>query len=113
MAFLNVQFELKNSEYRPFRKPDDTIQYVNGKYNQPDNVLMGILKNVQKRISILSCNDEYSMRLTGNLKKALEDAGHGTEESTIRYENAESTVMEGTSKNKGKRKHIKQKCDMV
>ena len=41
--FLDVQFNLDKSEYRPYRKPDNPPIYIDSKSNHPKTILKKLL----------------------------------------------------------------------
>ena len=55
--FLDVQFNLNNSTYRPYRKPDNTPVYINKKSNHPSVVLKQLSRSIAKRISDISYDE--------------------------------------------------------
>ena len=38
-VFLDVQFDLKKEEHRPYRKPNNTTTYINVRSNHPKSVI--------------------------------------------------------------------------
>ena len=56
--FLDIEFNLATSSYRPFRKKNDQPLYVNAKSNHPPTVIKMLPKMIQKRISVLSGTKE-------------------------------------------------------
>ena len=55
--FLDVQFNLNNGTYQPYRKPDNTPVYINKKSNHPPVVLKQLPKSIAKRISDISSDE--------------------------------------------------------
>ena len=55
--FLDVQFNLNNSTYQPYRKPGNTPVYINKKFNHPPAVLKQLPKSISKRISDISSDE--------------------------------------------------------
>ena len=58
MNFLDVTFDLQRGIFKPYRKPNDTTNYVHSKSNHPPSILKNIPKNVNKRLSSISANKE-------------------------------------------------------
>ena len=52
--FLDVTFNLTNNTYRPYTKPNNTIQYVHKHSNHPPSILKNLPENINKRLSTLS-----------------------------------------------------------
>ena len=55
--FLDVQFNLNNGTYQPYRKPENTPVYINKKSNHPPVVLKQLPKSIAKRISDFSSDE--------------------------------------------------------
>lgn len=56
--FLDVQFDLSENKYIPYRKPNDTPMYINEDSNHPPpNVIKQILKMASIRLNQFSCNE--------------------------------------------------------
>ena len=54
--FLDVQFNLKDNTYKPYRKPNSNPIYIKKQSNHPPNVIRDIPKAISKRLSDISCN---------------------------------------------------------
>ena len=52
--FLDVTFNLNNSTYRPFTKPNTTLQYVHRESNHPPITTKNIPAGINRRLSSLS-----------------------------------------------------------
>ena len=55
---LDVTFDLTNSTYCPYRKPNDHPQYINTKSNHPPNIIKQIPASISRRISDNSSNED-------------------------------------------------------
>ena len=55
--YLDVQFNLNNDTYQPYRKPEDTPVYIHKKSNHQPVVLKQLLKSIAKRISDISSDE--------------------------------------------------------
>ena len=55
--FLDVQFNLNNGTYQSYRKPDNTLVYINKKSDYPPVVLKQLPKSLTKRISDISSDE--------------------------------------------------------
>ena len=53
-TYLDVTFDLAKETIAPYRKPNDTPLYVHKDSNHPPNVIDGILKSINKRLSSIS-----------------------------------------------------------
>ena len=56
--FLDVHLCLSNDIYKPFRKPNDFPVYVHAQSNHATSHIKNIPINVDKRLNMLSCNEE-------------------------------------------------------
>ena len=59
--FLDVELDLINDFYAPFRKPNFQATYVSAKSNHPRFVVKQIPKSINKRLTTIS-KDEYSFK---------------------------------------------------
>ena len=55
--YLDVSFNLNNSNYKPYHKPDNEILYIHKDSNHPPIILKRIPTSIEKRISTLSTNE--------------------------------------------------------
>ena len=74
--FLDVEFDLNNGVFKPFKKAGDTIRYVDKKSNHPPKMTNTIGPGVQYRLSGNSCNQEVFDAAVGDYQTALREAGH-------------------------------------
>ena len=56
--YLDIEFDLNNDTFKPYRKPNNDPLYVNKKSNHPPSVLKQIPKGIGKRLSELSSSEE-------------------------------------------------------
>ena len=73
--FLDVQFNLNNGTYQPYRKPDNTPVYINKKSNHPPVVLKQLQKSIAKRISDISSDENIFCNSTPIYSEALKKSG--------------------------------------
>ena len=52
--YLDVTFDLQNNSYKPYRKPNNLLVYINKHSNHPPTILNELLKIIAKRIPDLS-----------------------------------------------------------
>ena len=74
--FLDVELDLARHEHRPYRKPNDTIMYINVHSNHPKNIIKQIKPSCEMRLSALSSSEEVFNNKKGPYEKALKDSGH-------------------------------------
>ena len=56
--YLYVTFNLNDSTYQPYQKPDNIIQYIHVESNHPPNIIKKIPKTIKKCLSQLSSNEK-------------------------------------------------------
>ena len=74
--FLDAFFDLKANTFRPFKKPNTDLSYINSKSNHPANIKKEIPKMVSSRISKLSSSREIFEAEKIPFKNALNSAGY-------------------------------------
>ena len=55
--FLDVEMNLDTGTYRPYRKPDNKLAYINRKSNHPPTMIKEVPKAIAKRISDISSSE--------------------------------------------------------
>ena len=76
MKFLGVTFDLKTWSYKPFRKPNDELIYLNIDSSHPPSVLKQLLESIGKRLSEISSSEKIFNKsrifhIMKNLKKKM------------------------------------------
>lgn len=74
--YLDVTLDLNTGIYKPYKKPNDTLRYVNEKSNHPPQIIKNIPKAVGKRISDLSSNKESFDDAARDYNAALKSSGY-------------------------------------
>ena len=74
--FLDVELDLRNDTFAPFRKPNFQATYVNVKSNHPRYVVNQVPKSINKRLTILSKEKSYFNRAKGQNQEVLVKGGH-------------------------------------
>ena len=95
--FLDACFNIKSHKYFPFRKPNDSPQYINTSSNHPPQVIKQIPKTISQRLSKLSCDKSEFQKAIPDYQSALSASGYH-EKLEYQEENTQ------TSSNKKKRK---------
>ena len=49
--FLDVTFNLINNTYRPYKKPNDNLTYINTSSNHPPNIIKQLTKTISEWLS--------------------------------------------------------------
>ena len=74
--FLDTNFDLTNSAYKPYRKPNDNPCYVHVHSNHPHNTIKQLPKMVNQRLCSLSSNKEAFIEAAPTYQAALKKSGY-------------------------------------
>ena len=92
--FLDVTFNLNNSTYKPFTKPNTTLQYVHRRSNHPPITTKNIPAGINKRLSSLSSDKASFDEAAPHTKK------HSTKADTITlYTTNQPRLLNGETDN--------------
>ena len=97
--FLDIQFNLLNGTFKPYRKPNNDPIYVHKDSNHPPQVLKELPKTIGKRISTISSSREIFESSKIEYENALKISGY---KDRLVYEN--SSVNENDKNEKKKRR---------
>ena len=92
--FLDVHLSLSNDIYKPFRKPNDFPAYVHAQLNHATSHIKNIPINVDKRLNMLSCNEEVFNEAKPMYQIALRNSGYDYE---LKYEKVDIHAMNNNS----------------
>ena len=73
--FSEVTFDLYNSLYKPYRRPNNKTIYINKQYNHPPNFLKQLPKSIVKRISDISSSKDLFNKSLSIYQNALYGSG--------------------------------------
>ena len=73
--YLDVTLNLTNGTFKPYHKPDTTIQYIHKESNHPPNIIKQIPNMIEKRLSDHSSNEYLFYEATPPYEKALKKSG--------------------------------------
>ena len=99
--FLDVTFDLKKREHKPYSKPNNNHLYVHTQSNHPPSIIKQIPYSVQSRLSTISSNEQVFDDAKSEYEAALHIAGHKT---NIRYEPNQSSTQ--TQRKKTRKRNI-------
>ena len=74
--FLDVTLDLMTGLHKPYCKPNTKPLYVHAKSNHPSSILKNIPENINKRLSILSSNEQVFRSSTTLHQEALKASGY-------------------------------------
>ena len=102
--FLDVSLDLNQGTFKPYKKPNDTPQYVHSKSDHPPSILKNIPPSVNKRLSSISSSKELFDAAAPSYQQALNEAGYN---HNLEYdENACNNNNRSSNKKKRKRNLI-------
>lgn len=82
--FLDVVFSLKDDSFKPFRKPNSEILYINTKSSHPPAVTKALPSMIQRRLSSIASSRELFVRGKAEYEEAMSKAGY--EAASLEYE---------------------------
>ena len=74
--FLDITFNLNNDTYRPYKKPNYLLSYINKFSNHPPQIINQVPKTINERLSRNSSNEEVFNSPKHQYEKALRDSGY-------------------------------------
>ena len=101
--YLDVTLDLMTGIHRPYIKPNTKPLYVHSKSNHPKSILQNIPASVNKRLSMLSSNEDVFKSSTKQHQEALEAAGYSHK---LKFEEQDLNAMNKKKKRRrGRRIH--------
>ena len=85
--FLDVTFNIKTKEFKPYTKPGNKHIYVHRLSNHPPMINKRIPQSIEARLSNISSNANIFNSSKGEYETALKEAGHDT---TLNYKPSQS-----------------------
>ena len=77
-SFLDVTFDLKDSSYQPYKKPNDNLHYINTLSNHPPNIIKQLPASIADRLSQNSSSEQIFNRAKTDYEIALTKSGYNT-----------------------------------
>ena len=74
--FLDITFNLNNGIYKPYKKPNDRLLYINKSSNHPPQIINQLPKILSGRLSRNSSNKEVFNTAKGEYEEALKRSGY-------------------------------------
>ena len=104
--FLDVTFDLTDSTFKPYKKPNDTPIYIHKHSNHPQHIIKQIPKMVENRLTTNSSTETEFNQAAPIYKEALKKSGHRHD---IKYQNRNKNAESNTgAQNKKRRQRKKQ-----
>ena len=73
--FLDVTFNLSDSTFRPYHKPNDEINYIHRESNHPPSIIKQLPISIESRLSKLSSSEKIFKESTYPYQNALNKSG--------------------------------------
>ena len=74
--FLDVTFNLLDGTYKPYKKPNDQLLYVNTSSNHPPQIIKQLPISISNRLSNNSSNKQVFHMSKGEYEKTLREGGY-------------------------------------
>ena len=74
--FLDVTFNLLENSYKPYKKPNDKLLYINTESNHPPEVIKHIPISINKRLNQNSSNEQIFNSSKKEYEEALKQSGY-------------------------------------
>lgn len=94
--FLDITFDLNTRTYRPYKKPNDTLLYVNTSSNHPTQILKQLPISISQRLSKNSSSREIFEESMPKYVEALKKSGY--KQPTLTF-NKQNTNQRNRSRN--------------
>ena len=101
MDMLDVTFDLPSGKYWPYRKPNNEPLYIHSKSNHPPSILKHLPKNINDRLSSISCDEAEFGKAKPAYEQALKNSGFN---STLTYTTPSQLRSSQSAKRKRQRK---------
>ena len=91
--FLDVIFNLTNGTYRPYKKPNDFLLYVNTSSNHPPQVIKHVPVSIKTRLNKNSSSEEIFNETKSECETALKNSGYHKAE--LKFNKEEQNTQKG------------------
>ena len=102
-SFLDVILDLMTGLHKPYCKPNTKPLYVHAKSNHPSSILKNIPANINKRLSILSSNEEVFKSSTKLHQEALNASGYNHK---LKFEKQDLDALNNNKKRRRRTRRI-------
>ena len=99
--FLDVNLNIATGKIKPFREPNNSLQYIHAESNHPKKITKNLPAMIEKRLRGLSSNKELFDEEKMPYEGALTLSGHNV---PLKYTEPNTSSTSSTSKRKRRRK---------
>ena len=82
VKYLDVEFDLRNNIFRPFRKPNSDPLYISKQSNHPPSILKQVPNSISRRLTDISSSEQVFQQASPQYEAALRMSGF---EESIEY----------------------------
>ena len=101
--FLDLSLSLSSGLHKPYCKPNTRPLYVHAKSNHPSSILKNIPANINKRLSILSSNEEVFKSSTKIHQEALKTSCY---DYKLNFEKQDLDALNNNKKKRSRKRRI-------
>ena len=76
LNFLDITLNLRTGAYKPYKKPNDTINYINCESNHPPSIIQKLPKGIGIRLSTNSSSKEIFQEAAKPYNDGLKQNGY-------------------------------------
>ena len=95
--YMDVTLNLNKGSFKPYRKPDDIIQYINKESNHPPSIIKHLSASIEKRLSNNSSNEKIFKEAAIYYDDTLNKADYI---NTLVYHTPSASNQENKNKNR-------------
>ena len=77
VKYLDVEFDLRNNIFRPYRKPNSEPLYISKQSNHPPSILKQMPSSISRRLTDISSSEEVFLQASPLYEAALRVSGYG------------------------------------
>ena len=77
--FLDITLDLRTGSYKPYKKPNDCINYIHKESNHPPAIINNLPKGIEFRLSNNSSDSKLFEEAVKPYNRALKENGHRKE----------------------------------
>ena len=82
VKYLDVEFDLRNNIFRPYRKPNSEPLYISKQSNHPPSILKQMPSSISRRLTDISSSEEVFLQASPLYEAALRVSGY---EESVEY----------------------------
>ena len=87
--FLDVELNLNDISYKPYRKPNSNIMYINKNSSHPKNIIKQIPNIINDRLNKRSSTQENFLKVKSDYESIMEKCGY---KEKLHYNNSEQNT---------------------